>query len=263
MARPFIKIYSLASLILSSCVNLAQILEYLKREDVKTRLRGVRMKRFLILGAILGSLGLAGCGDNGSGDGGGGGVAVVPGSEYANTPQPCNTNNTNQAHPYGHYQGSNPYAYGYGGYNGYGYGQGQNCQYNSYYSNWNPNQIAWNYGAWYWPVQYQATGANCGCPTGYYPVQGPTYGTACAPVQYFSNQVVYANIGFSAGFQYWNQPQNGGFLNTPNLHYQGPATAGACTSSTAQGCDVRQNTCPSGSRCQAVGGGSTIGLCVR
>jgi hypothetical protein len=202
------------------------------------------MKNFLLIGAILGSLAVLGCGKSSSGEGSAGGTNPNPtpvGSGYAATPQPCNIQNQNQL----------------------GYPQTANCQnYNNWYAGWNPNLIQWSYGTWYWPVQYQVSSNNCGCPAGYYPVYGQTFGIACAPANYFSSNIVYFNYGWT-GYSYWNYPQNGGWTNIPQIPYQGPANQNTCAQNTAQGCDVRLNTCPAGSTCQPVGGGSTIGLCVR
>lgn len=207
------------------------------------------MKNFLILGAILSSLSFSGCGSSSSSSGGGqpaphpNSAAGMP-ADFAATPQPCNNQNQN------------------------GFPQSAQCQhYNNWYSGWNPNQIQWYYGAWYWPQYGQVTGYNCGCPNGFYPVSGQTFGIACAPVQYFNSSTLYWNSGWNQNhyqYQYWNYPQNGGYINIPQNHYQGSTQQGLCNqNSTAQGCDVRLNTCPSGSSCQPVGGGSTIGLCVR
>jgi hypothetical protein len=162
------------------------------------------------------------------GSGGGGGTATTP------QPQPCN----NQGLP-----GSMP-----------------NCQYyQNYYNGQMPT--SWAYGAWYWPTQYIPTNSTCGCNPGYYPVSGP-FGLACAPSAYFNNfSVVYYNWGYWGG-AYWNYAQNSGYVNMPQATYTSPTT-NACSQSTAQGCDVRMNNCSSGSRCQPIAGGSTIGLCIR
>jgi len=195
------------------------------------------MNNLLLIGAILGSFALYGCGNSSSG----GGQNSDPnrsGVGYATTPQPCNTQNQNQ----------------------WSHHQVVQCQ-NHWYNSWNPNQIQWHHGAWYWPYQYQASGSNCGCPSGYYPVSAQTFGVACAPVAYFNSNIVYYNVGWG-GMSYWNFPQNGGWINTPQAYYQSP-TQSSCEQTTAQGCDVRLNTCPSGSTCRPVAGGSTIGLCVK
>ncbi|MBX2994494.1 MAG: hypothetical protein KF681_06725 [Bdellovibrionaceae bacterium] len=167
---------------------------------------------------------------------GGGGSSSNSG--YAATPQPCN----------GAALGT----------------PAMNCSvYNNYYSA-DPNSYNWYNGAWQFPQQYQIAAGSCGCPNGYFPVQSAYYGMACAPNAYrtggFSG-VVYYNVG-SWG-PYWNYSQNNGWLNRPQATYQPAGSINNCGQSTAQGCDVRNNNCPSGSRCQPVAGGSTIGLCVR
>jgi len=202
------------------------------------------MKSILITGAILGALILLGCGKSSS-SGGGGNQQPPPNttktnSGYASTPQPCNTQNQNQLPVH----------------------TNVNCQqYTNWYSGWNPNQMQWYYGPWYWPYQYHISGSNCGCPSGYHPVYGNTFGVACAPVAYLNSKVIYYNYGWS-GVSYWNYPQNSSWLNIPQVPYQGSSLS-TCGQVIAQGCDVRLNTCPSGSTCQPVGGGSTIGLCVK
>lgn len=180
-------------------------------------------------------LALSACGNKG-GDSGGGGTAgaTTNTGTYAATPQPCN----NQGQP----------------------GATQNCQYyqNQYYNN--AQNWQWYYGQWYWPQQIVQGSATCGCPAGYYPVQGTTFGVACAPRTYFgAYATVYMSWGNWGG--YWNYPQNGGWINTPQETYSG--SGNACGQNTAQGCDVRLNNCPSGSSCQPVAGGSTLGLCTR
>ncbi len=161
--------------------------------------------------------------------------------QFASTPQPCNYQNSQLGIPVP-----------------------QNCSiYSQYYTQWPTTQTSWSYGAWYWPQQYQPSTTNCGCPSGYLPVYGLTYGIACAPTQYFGNQVVYYNVGYTGG-QYWNQYQNTGWVNIPQNTYNPYQTSyNGCLATTAQGCDVRLNNCPTGSVCQPAGGGSTIGLCAR
>lgn len=179
--------------------------------------------------------------------GGGSSGSSSANNGYASTPQPCN-------YQYGSPYGSAP----------------SNCStYTNYYST-SANSYSWQYGAWLWPTQYMASQGNCGCPSGYFPVQSSYYGVACAPSAYqsaygsgyYGGGLVYYSVGNWGA--YWNYSQNGGWLNRPQAVYQ-PAvsTNNSCGSSTAQGCDVRVNNCPTGSRCQAVAGGSTIGLCVR
>ncbi|MFN7729991.1 MAG: hypothetical protein ACK5P7_12605 [Bdellovibrio sp.] len=196
------------------------------------------MKQVLHALLIAGTLfALAACNQGG----GSSGSAGTP-TTYASTPQPCN------------YQAG---AYG---------APPSNCsQYSNYYSQ-NPAQYGWYSGAWQWPQYYQTSVGSCGCQAGYFPVQSHYYGVACAPNAYRSGSfggLVYFNVG-SWG-PYWNYGQNnGGWLNQQQATYQPPQNTNNCGQSTAQGCDVRvANSCPSGSRCQAVAGGSTIGLCVR
>lgn len=163
----------------------------------------------------------------------GGGSSSSNSNQYAATPQPCNSANMATS----------------------------NCQtYTGYYPN-NPGQYNWSYGAWMWPTQYQVQVGSCGCPAGYFPVQSPYYGTACAPNAYRSNFGGVIFYSYGSWGNYWNYSQNGGWMNRPQAHYQAPGNS--CSNSTAQGCDVRVNSCPSGSRCQPVAGGSTIGLCIR
>lgn len=187
------------------------------------------------------TISLIACQNSGGGSGG-----SSANQQYASTPQPCNALNSGSQNAFG---------------------TPSNCsQYNSYYSG-SANQYSWNYGAWIWPTQYSASNGQCGCPAGYFPVQSAYYGVACAPNAYQQNNyygggLVYFSYGSYQG--YWNYSQNGGWLNRPQAVYQ-PAggTGTSCGTSTAQGCDVRTDSCPAGSRCQAVAGGSTIGLCVR
>jgi hypothetical protein len=117
----------------------------------------------------------------------------------------------------------------------------------------------WPSGSWYWPQQWQPSQGYCGCPSGYAPVYSQGAGMACAPYAYFTQQsVVYYNWNVNNG-----QPQNGQWLNAPQDQYNTNNTNSQCYNQTAQGCDVRLNNCPSGTMCQPVSGGSTIGLCVR
>lgn len=125
-----------------------------------------------------------------------------------------------------------------------------------------PGQVLpgqWPAGAWYWPQQWQPNHGNCGCPNGYAPVmQGGSM--ACAPFQYFVQPaVVYFNWGYT------NTPaQNPQWNNIPQNQYNANTTAAQCFQQTAQGCDVRTPShCPSGTVCQPISGGSTLGLCVR
>lgn len=189
------------------------------------------MRNLIALLVVGCALALVAC-NNGGGGGGGDSKPT-----HATTPQPCNNQ---QGVP----------------------GSNVNCQnYQNYYNQY-PGNYNWQYGSWYWPQQYQPGYGNCGCSGGYFPVQGP-FGVACAPTGYFMNysyQVVY--ISWGSWFGYWSYPQNYGWTNFQQQPYQN-TNYSSCQQSTAQGCDVRLNNCPSGSRCQPTGGGSTIGLCVR
>jgi hypothetical protein len=125
-----------------------------------------------------------------------------------------------------------------------------NCTYNGTAGNW-------SYGQWYWPQQWTPNTANCGCPIGYMSVYAQQYGVACAPATYGNRySVVYWNYNWYGG-----PAQNSYQLNMPQAQYTS-AFANNCSTTTAQGCDTRMNNCPSGSVCQAAGGGSTIGICV-
>jgi len=118
------------------------------------------------------------------------------------------------------------------------------------------NNSNWYYGQWYWPNQWQASQTNCGCPVGYISVYSAQFGTACAPATYGQTwAVVYYNVNWS-----WGAAQNTYQLNNPQAQYVGPSST--CQNSV-QGCDTRLNNCPSGTYCQAAGGGSAVGLCVR
>lgn len=182
------------------------------------------MKRLLFSAFIL-TLGLVACQNKDSGSSSPAPTATPTTGTYATTPQPCNA---------------------------------QQITPNCYNTN---NQVMpgqWPYGSWYWPNQWQPSSGYCGCPSGYAPVYSQSMGMACAPYDYFaSSSVVYFNWGFNFG-----PAQNGQWLNVPQNQYN-PAVTGQCYNQTAQGCDVRTNNCPSGSVCQPITGGSTIGLCVR
>ncbi|MCS6837667.1 MAG: hypothetical protein NZ480_02375 [Bdellovibrionaceae bacterium] len=177
----------------------------------------------------------------------------VDSSQYASTPQPCNLN------PYSGYpsETSNAHCYQY-----------------SYYGNFNPNQVHWHYGPWYWPRVYMPHVANCGCPAGFFVVYGP-YGVACAPMAYwnrYGSTIIVANFswvgGYGYGYGYWGtpgislQPQNYGSINIPQIYYDNGHYQ-RCLNQAAHGCDVRMNQCPGGSICVAIAGGSTIGLCIK
>ena len=178
-----------------------------------------------------------------------------PYGNYATTPQPCNYMQPNYNGAY------NNYPYNQPGYNTYPYnntGYNSNCagyNVNTPYYNQNWYQPNWNYGQWIWPTQWAPNYGSCGCPSGYRPVMSQYYGMSCAPNAYFYNySVVWYNWGYFAG-----QYQNMQWLNSPQVAYSNTANCGQI----AQGCDVRMNNCPSGLFCQAVGGGSTIGICTR
>lgn len=121
---------------------------------------------------------------------------------------------------------------------------------------------------WVWPYNWQPSQGYCGCPQGYSPVfipNGGSAGMACAPNNnfYYMQTVQYFNWGVNFG-----PAQNGGYTSIPQQGYnnvQAPNAALAqCISQTAQGCDVRiPSHCASGSICQPISGGSTIGLCTR
>lgn len=206
------------------------------------------MKKLLQVATILGAVTIMGCGQSKSGSTEPTPTAATTPSGYASTPQPCNNQNT----PW-QTQGT------------------ANCQNNPAIQtqNWQ-----WQNGAWIWPNQYNIQAGNCGCPQGYFPVSTNQYGTACAPLQYrdyglvrfqfgIGYQTPYYNPYQNQSNQYWNQPQNGGYINHQLEYYQNADLVFNCQRSTAQGCDVRQNTCPQGSQCIPVAGGSTIGLCSR
>jgi hypothetical protein len=126
-----------------------------------------------------------------------------------------------------------------------------NCTYNGNVGNW-------YYGRWYWPQAWQPSASNCGCPVGYMSVYAQQYGVACAPATYGNlGTVVYWNVNWYGG-----QAQNSFQLNMPQAQFTG-TLANNCSTATAQGCDTRLNNCPSGSICQAAGGGSTIGICIQ
>lgn len=175
-----------------------------------------------------------------------------PAAPTATTPQPCNYPGAQpncqyvngQVNP--NYNGYNtngyyPY-YNNGYYNGYYY----NNQYYSYNS-YQPN--SWYYGSWYWPTQWNGSG----CMSGYQPTCSQGFGVACAPSSYFSYNVIYFNYGLTYPTQ--NSPYNA----NPQMTYQGAG----CPSTAAQSCDTRANNCPSGSTCQASGGGSIYGICIK
>jgi hypothetical protein len=133
---------------------------------------------------------------------------------FALTPQPCNGQNLS------------------------GIPGAQHCQWfsqNHPYSQFQNTQ--WNQGAWLWPHQNQLYQTNCGCPQGYRPVTGPTFGVACAPLGYFQNyQPLYfqfqnpytsyyhGNTGTYQGYAYWLYPHNGGQINIPQDVYRPPTT---------------------------------------
>lgn len=168
----------------------------------------------------------------------------------ATTPQPCNYAGAPGCPGQ---QGQNPYGYNPNyGYNPYSYnGNYYGYYYNNQYYGYNMNQAnSWYYGSWYWPTQYNQNYGNNGCMPGYVPTCSPGFGVACAPSTYFS----YYNVS------YYGYGQNSPYNINPQVSYQG---ASACPSTAAQSCDTRANNCPSGSTCQAVGGGSIYGMCVK
>jgi hypothetical protein len=167
------------------------------------------------------------------------------------TPQPCNVPNTPGCNPQNQVPNT-PYNYQYNGnyYNGYYYG-GQ------FYGIPQPQSNNWLYGQWYWPTQWNPNIGTCGCQSGYYPTYNPGTGLACAPFNYLNLGVtVWYNWGLHG------PAQNSPFSATPQQYYQGPVNT-QCSSGIAQGCDTRTNNCPAGSSCQAAGGGSVFGLCVK
>lgn len=195
------------------------------------------MKKFLANLTIIVSL--FSCGDSGSG-----GAPAPTGPNqiptgYAATPQPCNTQNSNGYYP------PNSYCNNY---------------MNTYYNNWQTPQ--WGAaGAWYWPQTIPTSNCNGTCPAGYYPVYGVTFGVACAPMAYISFGVVFHQWGQQTPY---GTPQNVRVgTGTQDYYSNFNQTSTYCSQSPAQGCDVRLNNCPSGSFCQAIGGGSTIGLCTK
>lgn len=154
---------------------------------------------------------------------------------YATTPQPCSHNS--------YYPNQSTCQQFY-------------TQFSNYYPNWSStySNYSWNHGAWYWPTQVNHLSGYCGCPSGYTPVYGSTFGVSCAPNAYFNHStVIWVNIGYS-----WGQPQNQQWLNNPQVQYNGNNPG---CNQVAQGCDVRMNNCQSGYTCRPVAGGSTIGLC--
>ena len=177
---------------------------------------------------------------------------------YATTPQPCNLGNQ-----YNNGYGPNYNQNYYGPYGQYNNTSSVNCnsngQYygpNGYYRNYYGQQN-WYHGAWWWPNQWQPNTGYCGCPIGYMPVYSQAYGVACAPNAYFNNSYV---VGFNFNYSY-GYPQNNHWLNNAQVQYNAPAMN--CMDQTARGCDTRLQNCPTGAFCQAAGGGSTMGLCVR
>lgn len=175
--------------------------------------------------ACVAAMGLAACQKSDSGNAPAPAVAAVP-VNFGTTPQPCNAQ---QIIP-----GCIPQ-----------YGQTLPAH--------------WPGGQWYFPQQWQPSQGYCGCPQGFGPVYSQGLGMACAPLNYFSQSaVVYLNWGFTNG-----PTQNGQWTTIPQNQYNTNNTNTQCYNQTAQGCDVRQNNCPSGTMCQPISGGSTVGLCVR
>lgn len=210
---------------------------------MKRRMGHLGFWAVLVLGGAL----LSGCQDNG----GGTSAPAAPSPYYPNGYLP------NGAYPYN----NGPYATTPQpcSFNAY-YPNQTMCnqffnQFQTYYPNWGmqyPN-MSWHYGAWFWPTQVSHVQGYCGCPSGYSPVYGSTFGVSCAPNAYFNNwSVVWMNVGFFGG-----PAQNQAWLNSPQVHYSGNGTCGQM----AQGCDVRLNNCSAGYMCRPVAGGSTIGLC--
>lgn len=186
----------------------------------------------------------------------GGTEALTP--DYMGGPQPCNVYGAqgmypNTACPYG--AAGTPYPYSYP--------QGYNYQ--------------WNYGAWQWPTQVNMAVNNCGCPAGYYPVYGVTYGMACAPTGYYGSGSyggAYGGVPYGgAGYAYGAPVMWGsvGFYPGPSVNYQWTTIPqvtynqpidNACWGSAAVGCDTRYSgTCPAGRQCVPAAGAATIGIC--
>jgi hypothetical protein len=206
-------------------------------------------KRILVAGLTLATLSFAAC--NKGGDSGGGGAtpgAPAAAGTFATTPQPCNTQQVS----------------------------GQACN-GQAYNGQLPN--SWQYGAWQWPTQWQPSYGNCGCTAGMTAVYYQSFGMACAPNAYLSNQnngynnYGYSNNGYNnnygGGFNVqfnwgWNfgPSQNTQGNNIPQTNYSNTYNNSCGQQSVARGCDVRTaNACGYG-YCQPVGGGSTIGICI-
>jgi hypothetical protein len=188
---------------------------------------GERMKKTLFLAAATILLVVTACQKKDDG-------SSTPGG-YAVTPQPCN--------------------------NPYNAGNTQYCvngqpAYNYPYQNqpWYTGSSAYN--SWYWPYQWNYSGPNCGCPTGYQATYNPYYGVACAPASTYGGGFYSTfNLGFNSGYS-----QNNQWVNNPQANYQ-VITGCNTQSQTAVGCDVRINNCSGGLLCVPIGGGSTVGTC--
>jgi hypothetical protein len=142
-----------------------------------------------------------------------------------------------------------------------GGGSSNTSQPTPYYNQYGTNTYN-TYGtqSWYVPNQWQYSQYNCGCMTGYVAVSNPGLGIqqACAPqaTGTWSYMVTY-NINWAGG-----PAQNTFPLNTPQVQYNSGAGNG-CYGAMAQGCDTRTYSCPGGSVCQPLGGGSVFGICTR
>lgn len=188
-----------------------------------------------VAGAIGVAIVLSSCNQGGGNSGNSGGGTV------ATTPQSCTATSTNNC--------------GFGPNGAYGYPQNCpnpnlfNCGVNGGYTGYvQPTIVSSSYYV---------------CPSGYQLVSSPNLGAACIPGYQFNQ--FYGNYGAQYSLYYTSSSIAYGFYfgssnpaatNMPQMTYSQDRSA-------VISCDVRvQNSCGSTAQCQAVSGGSSLGLCV-
>lgn len=93
----------------------------------------------------------------------------------------------------------------------------------------------------------------CGCQTGYMPTYNSSFGLGCVSASNYWGGYIYFGWGMDS-----NQ-----WINIPSVsNMQGSPVGRSCYNGVVQSCFVNgPNTCPSGTSCNPVSGGSSLGLC--